>query len=253
MREVFAVARLNLKQGIREKLFFGVIFFFTSFLAFCVLLSELSVGESEKVIRSAGLAGIELSGLILVIFSLIFSFYRERDSRILEIYLTHFSRGRYISGKLIGYLLILLIYLVLAASGYALILLLHQAFAWQIIAGIYFLFLKLSIVIGLTLAFACLFSSPAIAILCSFFSYFAAEAASSTLKIILLQGNPFQIMVFKGFYYCLPNMDKLDIKALAAHGRVPDLRFFLLGSIYTYAYLICLWLAARYIFLKKEY
>lgn len=253
MREVFAVARLNFKQGIREKLFYGVIFFFAAFLSFCVFLGKLSIGESEKVLRSAGLAGIELSGLILVIFSLIFSFYRERDSRILEIYLTNFSRRRYISGKLIGYLLILLIYLVLAASGYAFILLLHQAFAWQIIAGIYFLFLKLSVVIGLALIFSCLFSSPVLAILCSFFSYFTAEAASSALKIILLQGNPFQIMVFKGFYYCLPNMDKLDIKALAAHGKLPDLRFFLLGSVYAYAYLICLCLVARYIFLRKEY
>lgn len=253
MREVFAVAQLNFKQEIREKLFYGVVLFFVSFLAFCVLLSKLSVGESEKVLRSAGLAGIELSGIILVIFSLIFSFYRERDSRILEVYLANFSRGQYISGKFIGYLLILLIYLVLASAGYALILFLHQAFAWQIIAAIYFMFLKLSIVIGFALAFACLFSSPVIAILCSFFSYFTAEAASSALKIILLQGNLFQVIVFKGFYYCLPNMSKLDIKALVAHGRLPDLNFFLLGSLYACAYLICLWLVARYIFLKKEY
>ncbi|MEK7122775.1 MAG: hypothetical protein AAB855_02860, partial [Patescibacteria group bacterium] len=210
MRKARAIAWLNLKQGLREKLFYGVLFFFASFLAFCALLGELSVGESEKVIRSAGLAGMELSGLILVVFSLIFSFYRERDSRILEIYLTNFSRGQYISGKLIGYLLILLIFLGLAAAGYALILLLYQAFAWQIIAGIYFLFLKLSIVTGFTLFFACLFSSPALALLCSLFSYFAAETAHSALQIILRQGSTLQAVFFKGLYYCLPNMDKLD-------------------------------------------
>src|SRR3989338_5353413 len=238
MKAALAVSWLNFKQGIRERLFYGVIFFFLSFLAFSVLLGKLSVGENAKVLRNAGLTGIEFSALLLVIFSLIFSFYKERDGRILEIYLSHFSRSAYISGKFIGYLLILLFYLGLAGLGYALILFWQQAFAWQITAGIYFLFLKLSIVTSFALAFACLFSSPIIALLCSFFLYFASEAAHSALKIILQGNNPLQALFFKCLYHCFPNMDKLDIKALVAHGQLPGLSFFLLASLYGCAYLL---------------
>lgn len=253
MRKILAVAFLNFRQEIREKLFFGVVFFFIFFLSLCVLLGKLSVGESEKVLRNAGLVGIEITALILVIFSLTFSFYREKDSRILEIYLSNFSRSSYISGKLGGYLLICLFYLALSGFGYILLLFFYNAFVFQPIAGLYPLFLKLSIIIGFCLVFCCLFSSPLIALLSSLFLYLASETASPALKIITLGANKVQIALFKCLYYLLPNMDKLDIKSLVVYGKLPPVSFFLLISLYTLIYILFLWLIARFIFLRKEY
>ncbi len=253
IKKILAVSFLNFKQGIRDKLFLSVVFFFVFFLALCVLLGKLSVGESEKVLRNAGLAGIELSCLILVVFSLVFSFYREKESRILEIYLSYFSRSQYISGKLIGYLLICIFYLVLAALGYSLILFLYNGFIWQVTAGIYGLFLKLSIAIGFSLVFSCLFSSPTIAFLCSLFLYLTTEAAYPSLKIILQGANQFQIIIYKCLYYLLPNLDKLDIKSQAVYGELPNLSFFISASFYGLGYCLFLWFIARLIFLRKEY
>lgn len=253
MRKILALAFLNFKQEIRERLFFGVVFFFIFFLALCVLLGKLSVGESEKVLRNAGLAGIELTALILVIFSLTFSFYKEKESRILEIYLSHFSRTSYISGKLAGYLLICLFYLLLSGFGYLLLLFVFDAFNFAPIIGFYPLFLKLSIIISFCLVFCCLFSSPLMALLCSLFLYMGSEMASPALKIILLGANKVQIALFRGLYYLLPNMDKLDIKSLVVYGKLPPLGFFLLLSLYALIYILFLWWIAQFIFLRKEY
>lgn len=253
MRKILAVAWLNFKQTIREKLFFGAIFFFIFFLALCILLGKLSVGESEKVLRNAGLAGIELTALILVIFSLTFSFYKEKDSRILEIYLSNFSRSAYLSGKFGGYLLTCLFYLILSGMGYIFLLFFYNAFTFQPIVGLYPLFLKLSIVIGFCLVFCCLFSSPLIALLSSLFLYFASEMAYPALKIIILGANRFKIALFKCLYYLLPNMDKLDIKSLVVYGQLPPLSFFLLISLYALIYILFLWLTAQFIFIRKEY
>lgn len=253
MRKILAVAFLNFKQEIKEKFFFGVVFFFIFFLSLCLLLGKLSVGESEKVLRNAGLAGIELSALILVIFSFTFSFYKEKDSRILEIYLSNFSRSAYISGKLGGYFLICLFYLILSGLGYIFLLLFYNAFLWQPIVGLYPLFLKLSIIISFCLVFCCLFSSPLIALLCSLFLYLGSEMAYPALKIITLGANKTQIALFKCLYYLLPNMDKLDIKSLVVYGELPPVSFFLLISLYTLIYILLLWLIARFIFLRREY
>lgn len=253
LKKILAVSFLNFKQGIRDKLFLSVVFFFVFFLAFCALLGKLSVGESEKVLRNAGLAGIELSGLILVVFSLVFSFYREKESRILEIYLSCFSRTQYISGKFIGYLLICTFYLVLAALGYSLILFLYNGFIWQVTAGIFGLFLKLSIAIGFSLLFSCLFYSPTMAFLGSLFLYLATEAAYPTLKIILEGANSLQIILYKCLYYLLPNLDKLDLKSQAAYGELPNLTFFISAGVYGLGYCLFLWFIARLIFLRKEY
>ncbi|MFH1339351.1 MAG: hypothetical protein ABIH40_05870 [Candidatus Omnitrophota bacterium] len=253
MRKIASVALLNFKQAIRDRIFLGVIFFFVFFLAFCALLGKLSPGETGKVLRNAGLAGIELSALILVVFSLTFSFYREKDSRMLEIYLSNFSRTAYISGKLGGYLLISVFYLALSAIGYILLLCFYGAFLWQPIIGLYPLFLKLSIIVGFCLVFSCLFSSPVIALLSSLSLYFASETAYPALKVIGLEAGEVKVFLFKCLYYLLPNMNKLDIKSLAIYGRLPELSFFLLISLYSFGYILFLWLIARFIFTRREY
>jgi len=253
MREIISIAFLNFKQGVREKLFWGVIFFFAFFLSLCVLLGKLSPGETEKVLRNAGLSGIELSGLVLVVFSLVLSFKKEEESRFLEIYLSNFSRTNYLSGKLIGYLLICLFYLLLSGLGYMLILFLYKSFIWQVAAGFYSLFLKLSILICFSLVFCCLFSSPIISLFCSLSLYLASEAAYPALKIVSLGPNRFRLSLFKFIYYLLPNMNELDIKSLAVYGELPSLSFFFSIGLYAFVYILFLWLIARFIFLKKEY
>ena len=206
------------------------------------------------VLRNAGLSGIELSGLILVVFSLVFSFYREKDSRILEVYLSNFSRMHYISGKLMGYLAICMFYLILAGLGYALILYLYNAFIWQVIVGLYTLFLKLSIVICLSLTLCCLFSnSPVITLLCSLFLYLSGEVAYSAFKIIARSANKLQVILFECLYRILPNLERLDIKSLVIYGELPAFSFFILSSLYGLGYFLFIWLIMQFIFLRKEY
>ena len=253
MKGLFSVLRLNFKQAIRDKIFSGITFFFFLYLAFCALLNELSPGESEKVLRSAGLAGIELTAISLIIFSFTFSFYRERDSRILEVYLSNFSRRAYLAGKLGGYLLITLCYLVFSGILYGLLLYFYNAFDFRALAALYPIFLKISIMIGFTSIFSCLFSSPLACILSSFFVYLAGESILPALKIVSASGNAAQKTILQLGYTFLPNMDKLDIKGLAAHAELPRLNFFLAITGYAIVYCLALWIINLFIFRQREY
>lgn len=253
MRGIISVAFLNFKQAIRDRLFLGAVFFFIFFLLFCALLGKLSPGEAERVLRNAGLAGIELTALALVIFSLTLSFYREKDSRILEIYLSNFSRSTYVSGKLAGYFLICIFYLALSCLGYIFLLYLYGAFTWHTVVALLPMFLKLCIIITFCLVFCCLFSSPVIALLSVLSVYFVSETAYPALKVMSLQAGRLKLFLFKCIYYLLPNMDKLDIKSLVIYGELPPPGFFSLLCLYSAAYIAFLWIIARFIFLRKEY
>lgn len=254
MREIASVMLLNFKQGVREKVFYGACVFFLFFLGVCVLFGALSPGEDQAVLRSAGLAGLELSSLILLIFSLVSGFYREKENRILEVYLTNCGRTRYLAGKLAGYFLIAFFYILAAGCGFLLLLGLYRAFSPAVAVAFYTLFLKTAIVITAGLALCCFFSSPVLALISTLFFYLSSELAYSALKALMLNGaHPVQLAASRAVYYLLPNMARLDIKSLAAHGQVPEPQFFLTATGYSIAYIVFLWMICRYIFVRKEY
>jgi hypothetical protein len=252
MRKVIAFTILNFLQGIRDKLFWLVIFFFVFILGVTFFMGILSVGESVPVLRSSGLSGIEFSAIMLVVSSLIFNFYREKDSRLTEFLLSHFSRPEYIAGKLCGYLLIGLFYISLAGAGWSIVLVLNSAFSFQLLAALFALYLKISIITAVALVLSCLFSSYTMAFFSTLFVYIASEVSRDALKIISYSQHSLLKYFFKGVYYLLPNMDKLDIKSAVVFNNMPTPGYFLWISLYSVIYVLLLWAMATYIFLKKE-
>ena len=253
MRKTLSILGLNFKQAVRDKFFLGAAFFFFFYLAFCLLLENLSPGESEKVLRNAGLSGIELSAVFLSIFSFTFSFHRERETRILEVYLTDFPRRSYLSGKLFAYLLVSLLYIVFCAAGYSGILIARGSFHPACIAALYPVFLKTALVIGWTALFSCLFSSWMVSILCSFSLYIAVELLPAALKIISASAGVWENFFIRVLSAFLPAFGRLDIKAAAVYGQLPPAGFFLLISLYAVIYGLFLWTINLFIFRKKEY
>ena len=253
MRKFISISFLTFKGAIRDKFFLGIVFFFISYLFFCVFLGKLSVGHTDKVMRDTGLIGIELTTIILIIFTFILSFFRERESRFLEVYLTHFSPATYLGGKIFGFLLLVLFYLSLSAVGFALILKLHGAFHYTALLAVYPIFLKAVIVICLSCLFSCLFSSAIVTLLCTLFLYLTAEMVPTALAIVQAYSGKTQQMLMQALYAFLPNMDKLNINAFALAEKAPGGQYFFWITLYTLAYGLFLWLISLFIFQRAEY
>jgi len=253
LKRILSIAFLNFKEAAREKLFVGVVFFIIAYFAFCVLLGKLSVGHSAKVIRDIGLLGIEFSTILLMIFSLVSSFYREKNTRILDVYLVNFERSSYILGKALGYFLLLAFYLLFSALGFLLILFLFDAFHPSAAIAFYPLFLKGSIIICFAAIFSIFFSSPTLSIVCSFFIYLSSELAPSVVKILGHAGAAWQKSLMHGLYAILPNMDKLDMKRAVSMGIIPEINYFLSITLYTVIYVGVLLVVNIMIINSREY
>lgn len=253
MRErIVAAALLAFLQGVRERLFLGSAFFFLFYLAACSVLGVLSPGESDMVMRHAGLLGMELCGLVMVITSLVFSFYRERDTHMLAVYLVHCSRLEYILGKFAGYALLSLVFCLLCGAGYGLALMLFGYFTPVIFAGVWAVLLKMLIYISFGLMLCCLFSSPALALLCSFFVFVSSEASYGALSIIVRDHQAASRVVIQTVYYLLPNMHQLDLRSFVAAGRLPPAGLLAALSAHAGAYIFFLWLIIVRLFVRRQ-
>lgn len=253
MLKVFSIALLNTKQGIREKAFGIAGLFFLFLLGFSLFLGELSIGEREVVLRNVSLSSIEVSCLFLIVLGLVWNFYREKDTRLKEIYLSYFSQANYIGGKLIGYLLICFIYILLTTLIAIPILSLNNAFLWQIFLGSYSIFLKLSIFCAICLLLSSLFEYPLLASISTIFTYIASELSANAVKIMSASENELARVASRFLYHLLPNVDKIDLKIDAIYGQAPSFYFLVTITSYVFIYILLSYFLTLFIFLRKEH
>ena len=165
MQTLIAFTKLNFVKIVRERSLWGALLLLRVLLGACLFLSILSLGEGPRVLLNAALSSIEISALLLLIFSLTFGFYEDKNGRMMEIYLSCFPEYIYTAAKYISYAILSLIYLASAAILLYLLLLSSPANGWQAWAGAYSLFLKMLLFIGVNLLFCSLLSSAPLALL----------------------------------------------------------------------------------------
>src|SRR3989344_142371 len=103
MRNILAIAKNTFKQAVRDKILYGIIIFALLFLGSTVVLSSLSLGEDIFIIRSFGLAGIYLFGLVITLFLGASMIYDEVERKTSYFLLAKpVSRTDIIQGKFLG-------------------------------------------------------------------------------------------------------------------------------------------------------
>ena len=252
LRRICSLARLTYSIGLRDRIFVSLVLLGVALLGVSLLLGLLGVGESTAVLRNAGLAGVELTGVLLVIFTVVFNWYRERESRMRDIYLTVVSREGYLAGKALGYLALLALYCALAAAGLCLLWFPNGALSARALAALYPMFLKLALVMGCTLVACVVFRSSFVALCTGVFVYVNSELIGSALTLVSRKGSHGQTLLLQGLYHLLPHVDLLDAKTQAAYAEALPAGFFVRGTLYSLAYGLCLYLIACCIFRTRH-
>jgi ABC-type transport system involved in multi-copper enzyme maturation permease subunit len=253
MNSVLSLLLINIKQGIREKTFWGVAFFFLFLLAFSLFLGELSIGEKEVALRNISLSAIEVSCLFLVVLGMVNNFYREKETRLKEVYLSYFPQTSYLAGKLLGYLVICFTYIFMASVLSSIVLVFNRAFLWQYFWGCFGIFLKISLFCSLCLLFACIFEYSLLATIATVFAYVSAEFSMSALKIVTVSNNVVMKMAMRSLYHILPNTDKIDLKYQAIYGQNMNISFAGHISLYVLVYILLTFTLSVLVFVNKEH
>jgi ABC-type transport system involved in multi-copper enzyme maturation permease subunit len=241
MTRVGVVALNTFREAVRDRVMYNLVFFALLLMATAVVVGQVSIGIDQIVIVNLGLSAISVIGLLMAVFIGVGLVSKEMDKRTLYALLAKpVRRWEFLLGKFGGLLLTLTINTAAMSAGLylALFYLKHSIERADGVAlvAIYFILLKLALVVSLALLFSC-YTTPLLAILFTGGLYVAGLFVKEMRGLHSDTLAP-AAQVFLGWLsYVLPNFENFDVMASAAHGRrIPGA---LIAQNTAYAVLYC--------------
>jgi ABC-type multidrug transport system permease subunit len=117
--------------------------------------------------------------------------------------------------------------------------------------AVYFILLKLALVVALALLFSC-YTTPLLSILCTAGLYVAGLFVSQMRNYHSDTISPAMQTVLRWISYVLPNFENFDVMAAAAHGRAIPTVLIAQNTAYAALYCAIILTAAAAIFTKRN-
>ncbi len=252
LKHSYAIAKNTFKEGVRDKIFYGIVAFAFVFITFTIFLGSISLGENIHIIRSIGLACIYLFGLLSTIFLGVSLIYKELERRTLYFILSKpIARGELVVGKFAG---------LLASIGVSLagMLAVYLGVVWYegggfdalAILAVWYELLELALLTALTIFFST-FSRPLASIIYAIIFLYVGHSLGLLVSYAARSGG-FLVYVSKALYYVLPNLDKFAIRDTIIYSSAPTLFGVVWVMVYALLYTgLLLWLSSR-LLAKRE-
>jgi ABC-type transport system involved in multi-copper enzyme maturation permease subunit len=250
---VRAIALNTFREAIRDRVLYLLLVFAVLLIAVSRLLSLLTVGSEVKIVKDVGLSAISLFGVLTAVFVGVSKVFKEIELRTVYTLLDNpVRRWQFVVGKFVGLvtvlsLNVLIMFLVLAA-----VLLVYGEPPWPLLPAVCLILVELGIITAFALLFSCL-TNPILAAVWTFAVYVSGHLSWSLLllreKIVSAAGRALCDL----FYWLLPNLELLNIKAEVVHqlalppARVP------LAILYGVSYTVIVLVAACYAFERKDF
>lgn len=256
MRRAAAVALNTFREAVRDRVLYNLVFFALLMIVSAIFVGEISIGVEEMVIKSLGLSAISVIGLLIAVFIGVGLVSKEMDKRTLYALLAKpVRRWEFLLGKFGGLVLTLAVNAMAMAVGLLAAVLYvkrHlESFDAILLVAIYFILLKLMLVVALAMLFSC-YSTPLLAILYTIALYIAGLFVENirTFHSTTTGAGPSPLMVVLS--YLLPNFENFNVMAAAAHGRAIPASLILQNTAYAAVYCAIVLLVAVAVFSKRN-
>lgn len=251
MKNILIIAKNTFKEAVRDRILYGILGFSIIYVFFSVLLSKIVLGDLV-VLKSFGLAGIYLFGMITAIFLGASNIYKEIERRTLYFVISKpVSRLELMLGKFLGlFAAVVLIIAVMTAVYLAVVFSNGGGFDKLGLLAIFYQILETGLFVALLSLFSTI-STPLVAAIIAMMVLFAGHSFSLVLRTAKQVGGIFYGLI-QAIYYLFPNLEKFDLRNLAVHGAAVSGISILLTIIYAIAYSAFLLWLANFFFQRKE-
>jgi ABC-type transport system involved in multi-copper enzyme maturation permease subunit len=241
---------------VRDRVLYNLVFFALLMIASAVVVGQISMEIETVVMISLGLSAISLIGLLIAVFTGVGLVSKEIDKRTLHAVLAKpLRRWEFLLGKFAGLVMTLAVNMAAMALGlFAALWLVKHSMApadTVVLVAVYFILLKLMLVVALAMLFSC-FTSPLLAILFTGGLYLAGLFVSELRSLQVTSLTPQMQKFFAVVSYVLPNFGNYDVMGAAAHGRPVAGMLVLHNTLYTLVYCAIVLSAAAVIFSRKD-
>lgn len=256
MKRAAAVALNTFREAVRDRVLYNLVFFALLMMAAAIFVGQISIGVEEMVIKSLGLSAISVIGLLIAVFIGVGLVYKEMDKRTLYALLAKpVRRWEFLLGKFGGLVLTLAVNTLAMAVGlFAALFYVKQrldAFDAALLVAIYFILLKLMLVVALALLFSC-YSTPLLAILYTSAFYVAGQFVEDMRTFHFATTGAEASAFLRGLSYVLPNFENFNVMAAAAHGRAIPMALILQNTAYALLYCAVVLLIAMAVFSRRN-
>ena len=256
MNSVLIVGRNTFREAVRDRVLYNLVFFALLMIASAMLIGQISMGIETVIMISLGLSAISLIGLLIAVFTGVGLVSKEIDKRTLHAVLAKpLRRWEFLVGKFAGLVVTLAVNTAAMAAGLfaALWLVKHSIMRSDavVLLAVYFILLKLMLVVALAMLFSC-FTSPLLALLFTGGLYLAGLFVSELRSLQVTNLTPQMQKFFAVISYVLPNFGNYDVMGAAAHGRGIAGMLVLNTTLYTLLYCAIVLGAAAVIFSRKD-
>ena len=248
-----AIALNTFREAIRDRILYLLLAFAIFMIGASRILSLLTVGSEEKIVKDMGLAAISLSGVATAIFVGVGLVFKEIEKRTVYTLVSKpIRRSQFILGKFLGLALVLAVNVTIMTVVFYLLLLAKGWMDPAITRAIILIFVELLLVT----AIAILFSSFSTPILSSLFTVTLFVIGHLSWGLLLLADKlPGEAgrLVCKLLYQLLPNLELLNVRGSVVHGVAVPAAQVLTAAVYGLCYTAILLSLAALAFRKRDF
>ena len=256
MKRVGIVALNTFREAVRDRVLYNLVFFALLMMLAAVVVGQISIGIEESVIVSLGLSAISVIGLLIAVFIGVALVSKEMEKRTLYALLAKpVRRWEFLLGKFGGLVLTLAVNTAALAAGLFLVMLYVKHSLQRedavVLVAVYFIWLKLALIVALALLFSC-YTTPLLALLFTSGLYIVGLYVQELRDLPAQVMSPAMTAFTKWLSYLLPNFENFNVMAMAAHGRAVPGTLTLQNTLYAVIYCTIVLTGATAVFSRKN-
>ncbi|MCH2188550.1 ABC transporter permease [Candidatus Gracilibacteria bacterium] len=248
------IALNTFREIVRNRFLYIIVFFAFFFILFSLLLSNLTLGESEKIIIDFGLGMIEIFGVVGVLFVGSQLLFKEIEGRTIFLILSKpIKRYDFILGKFVGFSAILAL-LTLAQSILFLIILSIKGLDITLLINmsLVFTWFKLEILLALVIFFST-FMGNMISILATLMVYVLSHSYSLLIDLAIRSKSEVFLLIAQISQLLFPPLEALNTKDSIGFFDGFGFTYFGLNSLYALGYTGLILFLTICIFQRKKF
>jgi len=247
-----AIALNTFREAIRDRVLYLLLAFSLILIAVSRLVSLLTVGDEEKIIKDVGLSAISLFGVLIAVFVGVSLVFKEIERRTVYTLLANpIRRWQFVTGKFLGLLAVLALNVTAMSVALFGIVWLRGESPWGLLPAVVLILVELAVIT----AFALLFSSitnPILAALMTFAVYVMGHLSWGLLLLKeKLEGTAARVCEI--VYWVMPNLDRMNVKAEVVHGIALEPGWLPLAVVYGLSYATVVLAVACFAFERKDF
>lgn len=254
LQRVGTIAANTVREAIRSRVLYVLLFFALVLIATGVLLSSLSYVERERILQNVGLASIRLFGAAIAVFVGVGLIHKEVERRTIYTILSKpVSRTEFLLGKYAGLVATLWLQVAIMAVGFVAVSLLAGA---PLGAGHAKAIGLTAVELAVLVAVATLFSSFTTPMLASLFGagfYLVGHLTRDLRELGAQSGSPAVERATALLHRTLPDLEAFNVTLEAVHGLPIDGAAVWQPLLYGACYGAALLLLAAVLFERRDF